>query len=196
MSDSEQEGVSRREMLTGGWRRLLRRKAPAEEPPRRFDALIRPPGALPDPDFANVCDRSGACVDACPAQAILSLTLPNDPADGTPHIVPSIQACVVCEDLACMSVCPSGALSPVSAQSIRMGLAEVRHDVCLRTSGEDCRLCVDFCPIGADALEIGLDRRVVVHQSACVGCGVCEMQCPTQPRAIFVRPPRKTGSPA
>ena len=195
MSESEQERVSRRDIFTGGWRRLLSRDAPADEPPPRFGTVIRPPGALPEPGFADVCDRSGACVDVCPAQAIRMLKLPNDPDDGTPHIIPAIQACVVCDDLACMSACPSGALSPVAAGAIRMGLAEVRHDVCLRMSGEDCRLCVDFCPFGAEALEIGADGRVVVHDSGCVGCGVCEMRCPTQPRAITIRPPGTACTP-
>jgi ferredoxin-type protein NapG len=51
-----------------------------------------------------------------------------------------------------------------------------------------CDLCVRTCPIkGAISLERGADGRMtpVVHE-ACVGCGVCEMACPTEPAAIVI----------
>ena len=34
--------------------------------------LLRPPGAIPEDDFLNTCVRSGACINSCPAQAILA----------------------------------------------------------------------------------------------------------------------------
>ena len=30
-------------------------------------------------------------------------------------------------------------------------------------------------------------RPIEVHEEGCVGCGVCEMYCPTEPRAIVVK---------
>ncbi len=51
-----------------------------------------------------------------------------------------------------------------------------------------CDLCVRACPIkGAISLDKAADGRMtpVVHE-ACVGCGVCEMVCPTAPPAIVV----------
>jgi ferredoxin-type protein NapG len=53
---------------------------------------------------------------------------------------------------------------------------------------EICDLCVRTCPIkGAISLEPlpGGFRTPVVHE-ACVGCGVCEMACPTEPAAIVI----------
>jgi ferredoxin-type protein NapG len=55
-----------------------------------------------------------------------------------------------------------------------------------------CDLCVRTCPIkGAITLEPLPDGRAtpVVHE-ACVGCGVCEMACPTEPAAIVIDPRR------
>lgn len=55
-----------------------------------------------------------------------------------------------------------------------------------------CDLCVRECPIeGAIALEpMSADpadaRRTPVVKASCVGCGVCEMMCPTEPVAIRV----------
>src|ERR1035437_868704 len=90
---------------------------PMHREPERF---LRPPGALAPGQFESVCCRSGNCVAACPANAILL-----DPhglvADGFPYIVAQTQSCVVCESLACMKSCPSGALKLVDRVEINMG---------------------------------------------------------------------------
>lgn len=55
-----------------------------------------------------------------------------------------------------------------------------------------CDLCVRQCPIeGAITFERMSDdpadrRRTPVVHDSCVGCGVCEMICPTEPAAIVV----------
>ena len=59
---------------------------------------------------------------------------------------------------------------------------------------ELCDLCVQACPIkGAISIEEvfapdGSQRRSPVVHEACVGCGVCEMICPTEPASIEVMP--------
>lgn len=59
---------------------------------------------------------------------------------------------------------------------------------------EICDLCVRECPIeGAISLQpagaSGEDRRFLpVITDKCVGCGTCEMMCPSQPAAIVVDP--------
>ena len=59
---------------------------------------------------------------------------------------------------------------------------------------ELCDLCAQACPIkGAITLEKGIGKDgkpkgiPVVHE-ACVGCGVCEMVCPTAPASIEIIP--------
>lgn len=158
--------------------------------------LLRPPGALPEPQFLETCLRCGNCSSVCPAEAI---TLYDDTRDrarlGTPHVMPGTMACVVCDDLSCMKACPSGALRLVDRFAIRMGIARVNEAVCLRTAGEDCRLCVDQCPIREEAIDI-VDGAVHVFRPTsdaghgCVGCGVCQQACPTTPKAIEVIPIR------
>ena len=123
----------------------------AEAPSHR--PLFRPPGALPEAAFLETCHRCGNCVKNCPANAIFPLeTLQPDLAN-TPYIDPEEQPCVICDSLACMYVCPSGALQPVYAEDIKIGIAVFSADTCLRTKDVDCTYCVDTCPIGADAIH-------------------------------------------
>ena len=146
--------------------------------------LLRPPGA--GPDFLELCSKCHACVEACPANAIF----PDRSSDGltasTPVIRADHQPCVVCDDLACMPACPTGALTLLTRDAIRMGVARVDWAQCERTHNVECTTCVELCPIGASALTIERDRIVV--GDGCVGCGVCEHACPTRPRAIVVEP--------
>lgn len=64
---------------------------------------------------------------------------------------------------------------------------------------ELCDLCVRECPIPkAISLEpMSADpadpRRTPVVHEACVGCGMCEMICPTEPAAIVIDIRRKWG---
>ncbi|GAB1392710.1 ferredoxin-type protein NapG [Rhodocyclaceae bacterium] len=59
---------------------------------------------------------------------------------------------------------------------------------------ELCDLCVQACPIkGAISIETvfapdGSQRKSPVVHEPCVGCGVCEMICPTEPASIEIIP--------
>jgi ferredoxin-type protein NapG len=65
---------------------------------------------------------------------------------------------------------------------------------------ELCDLCVRECPIkGAITLEpMSSDpndkRRTPVVHKECVGCGMCEMICPTEPASIVIDIRRKWGT--
>jgi ferredoxin-type protein NapG len=165
---------------------------PLHHEPERY---LRPPGAMPPGQFESVCSRCAKCVEVCPADAILL-----DPnglvADGFPYIVADTQACVVCDSLACMNSCPTGALKLIDRLDINMGTATVDHHQCLRDSGEPCTLCLDVCPVDGkteppspSALFISPDSgRIRVRKNVCIGCGLCESRCPTDPRAITIIP--------
>ncbi len=187
--------------ITGG--------APEDEPPdmpdmaqiyadplrRPAEVILRPPGAGPAEEFETLCSRCGGCVEVCPVKCI-QIDTSAQTGGGFPYIVPVVAPCVVCAELACMKACPTGALALVEKFQIRMGLARVDHRTCLRRNGEDCRLCLEACPIGADAILVSpTTGRVLVKSNGCVGCGMCEQTCPVQPAAISVHPPRRAPEP-
>lgn len=149
---------------------------------------LRPPGALPETTFLETCLRCGNCVEGCPANAIQPLQSDRSHLTETPYIDPNYQPCVICDSLECMQVCPSGALQPLSIHEIRIGLAEVNYDSCLRSSGINCRDCIESCPIGENAIRLDSEKRVEVRSAGCVGCGVCQYYCPTNPKSIVVQP--------
>lgn len=197
LDDLEPHG--RRRFFAAGLAKLLSPAAAYLE--KRFPAgrrlplpLLRPPGAMPEPEFLDTCYRCGSCADACPADAIALVRDGHETLIGTPYVDPNRQACVICDELACMKVCPSGALRLVDRLSIRMGLAVVDESVCVRSEGEDCRICIERCPLGETAIRLGGDGRInVVDPGAggtgCTGCGVCQQHCPTSPiKAIRIRP--------
>ncbi|MEE9274877.1 MAG: 4Fe-4S dicluster domain-containing protein [bacterium] len=152
--------------------------------------LLRPPGAVPESSFLEICIGGGECARACPAYAILLIPREDDPTRVAPVIRPADGACVLCEDLSCMKACPSGALTLVPREAIRIGIARVDPEECWSWSGQDdeCRDCVDKCPIGAGAIWIAKEEggRGPAVGDACTGCGLCEYHCPVYPGAIRV----------
>lgn len=150
--------------------------------------VLRPPGAVDEKRFLDTCYRCGNCVDVCPAKAIRATTSEDVNQSGTPYIDPDLAACVVCDELACMKACPSGALQQISNPArIRMGLAVVDPARCVRSRGENCTLCIDKCPLAEEAIQL-TDGAIEVLASGCVGCGSCQFYCPTTPKAIVVHP--------
>jgi MauM/NapG family ferredoxin protein len=170
---------------------LVKPQPPAYDPnawSQTYVRHLRPPGAVAEWRFPETCSRCGLCVQACPAHAI---KLDPLKAGGYPYIVAREQPCVVCDDLACMKACPTGTLSLLPRERIRIGLAVVDHHTCLRCDWDeqrpkqDCRQCIEVCPFGESA--IGLDSHGLSEvRSGCVGCGLCEHKCPTQPASIWV----------
>jgi ferredoxin-type protein NapG len=148
---------------------------------------LRPPGAIAEAMFSDTCARCGACIDACPRQAIKPLPMRFGNRAETPYIVPREAPCVLCNGLLCTTVCPSGALRRVSEpKDVRMGTAVVDAKRCLPWQDQQCSTCLTACPIPGALVADEKGRPKVT--AACTGCGICEYYCPTVPAAITIRP--------
>lgn len=160
---------------------IKHRDAPPEQAPApvRQDWL-RPPGAVEEALFLERCTRCSDCAKACPYQ-----TITFDRRDGTPVIFPDQVPCRLCDDFPCIAACATDALLPVeSPAEVRMGLAVVSHRLC--TAGQGCHACVSQCPTQALSMDFS-EMRLVVTDSRCVGCGLCEQVCKTVNDKIAIR---------
>ena len=70
-----------------------------------------------------------------------------------------------------------------------MRIAVVHHDRChpLKCGTE----CILYCPrvrTGDETIVIGDDRRIVISEELCVGCGICVKKCPFEALDIINLP--------
>ena len=72
---------------------------------------------------------------------------------------------------------------PKATERIKIEETEVNKEI--------CDLCVAYCPLGSEAIELDKveeGKFIPKVKDGCVGCGVCQMVCPTNPVAIVVKP--------
>ena len=72
----------------------------------------------------------------------------------------------------CTKICPVSALVSLVASANRTLRPRVRREACLRSSGIDCRVCVDVCPEQVDPHSARIPE--------CSKCGACVEACPAQ----------------
>jgi MauM/NapG family ferredoxin protein len=161
---------------------------------------LRPPGSSED-DMMKRCLRCGVCVNICPTRAIHpSGTGADYDAVWTPMVVPRLGYCdYICHR--CGQVCPTGAIPNLplpEKQRTVIGRAEIDENRCIPWSQSvNCIVCQEMCPLAEKAIELdditvanseGLEtvvRRPRVIVDRCIGCGLCEHQCPVSGEAAI-----------
>ncbi len=146
---------------------------------------LRPPGAIGEATFQNYCIRCRKCAEVCPYGSIHMTHGEWGIKMGTPVIYPRQTPCYLC--MKCPPVCPTGALEPITDKNaVKMGTAFIQTESCLAYNGVLCRACYERCPIYREAITLKEEIYPVVHPEKCVGCGICEHVCPTEPASIMV----------
>jgi MauM/NapG family ferredoxin protein len=164
-------------------------KAGAADP-----ALIRPPGALPETDFLRRCVKCGECMKVCLTGGLQPALLEGG-VEGlwTPLLVPRIGYCEYRCTL-CGQVCPTGAIAKLGLEEkakVKIGLAMIDPGRCLPYAhGTPCIVCEEVCPTPKKAIWLEeatawmsdgkavAVKRPHVDLDLCIGCGICETQCP------------------
>jgi len=152
---------------------------------------IRPPGIVPEEKFTALCMRCGNCMRACPKKIIF----PDVGQSGvagllTPVLKINPDYCAEwCNE--CTKVCPTGAIKRHSLEEkncIAIGVARIEKENCLSWSkSQMCMVCDEFCPFHAiKTIKGGLVPCPEVLPDICRGCGVCQVNCPAEKRAIIV----------
>ncbi|MCU0772147.1 MAG: 4Fe-4S dicluster domain-containing protein [Verrucomicrobia bacterium] len=172
--------------------------------------VIRPPGSVAEKDFLERCIKCDQCIRVCPTN-VLQPTLLEAGVEGfwTPILNMKLGYCELNCTL-CGQVCPTGAIQRVTIEEktgvgtfagqgpIRLGTAFYDHGRCLPWSMETpCVVCEEVCPVSPKAIysrEVTLTRRdgtpitlrqPYVDPALCIGCGICEHECPVTDEAAI-----------
>ena len=167
--------------------------------------VIRPPGSVEEDEFLARCIKCDQCLRVCPTNVLQPAALEAG-LEGlwTPVLNMKIGWCELNCTL-CGSVCPTGAIQRISIPEktgtgefagrgpVRLGTAFYDHGRCLPWSMDTpCVVCEEVCPTSPKAIyshEVtvtGRDgrpltlRRPRVDPSLCIGCGICQHECPVK----------------
>jgi MauM/NapG family ferredoxin protein len=160
--------------------------------------LIRPPGALPEPEFRAKCISCGVCVNVCHVMKYDALAVagPKDLRNfGTPYVKDMRDfPCTLCME--CPGKCPTGALKSTEKEKAVMGMALIDFGLCFGWNGDVCLSCSKACPLGARVFDFynGAWGNQPFINEHCVGCGMCVKYCPLGGSAIKVVTRKQYGT--
>lgn len=151
---------------------------------------LRPPGAVEEKRFMELCIRCARCIEVCPYESIERADVAEKLQIGTPYIHPVKRACYLC--MKCPSVCPTGALirDLTNPAEVRIGLAVINKKECLNYkyfeeevtgkvtgNAQICSTCYNVCPFTDEAIIM---EKFLLPETTdkCTGCGICVEKCP------------------
>ncbi|MDR9828539.1 4Fe-4S dicluster domain-containing protein [Vibrio sp. FNV 38] len=127
-------------------------------------SVPRPPKAIDEHLFQQICNGCGDCEIACPEQVI---SIEQDYA----CLNIDYGYCSQCGE--CGKVCLSGALHGNNSD---IGLRPIFNSGCQNAIVGDCTLCADRCP--KHAIKIVDFELPQIESSLCDGCSRCKQGCP------------------
>lgn len=160
----------------------------------RAHGFVRPPGAVAEKEFLKKCVRCGACMQACPTNAIHPAVFQAG-LEGiwTPILVPVNGYCEY-ECVRCTRVCPTHAIARLTLEEkkkFKIGTAVINRSACYTyADGYNCAVCEEHCPVPEKAIrfrEVEVNnfrgklkkvQQIYVVPDLCIGCGICENVCP------------------
>lgn len=172
--------------------------------------VIRPPGSVEEKEFLERCVKCDQCIRVCPTN-VLQPALLTAGVEGiwTPILNNKLGYCELNCTL-CGQVCPTGAIQKISIEEktgvgafaaqgpVRLGTAFYDRGRCLPWAMETpCVVCEEVCPVSPKAIfsrEVTFTKRdgtpitlrqPYVEPSKCIGCGICEHECPVADEAAI-----------
>ena len=172
--------------------------------------VIRPPGSVEEKEFLDRCIKCDQCIRVCPTN-VLQPAIFAAGIEGiwTPILNMKVGYCELNCTL-CGQVCPTGAIQRITIEEktgvgdfaaqgpVRIGTAFYDHGRCLPWSMETpCVVCEEVCPVSPKAIfsrEVTITKRdgtpitlrqPYVDPGLCIGCGICERECPVTDEAAI-----------
>ena len=161
-------------------RRLFLRGRVAEAAAPQAPAVQRPPWAVAEERFTQLCVRCHACIEDCPADVL------KIGDGGFPEVDFHAQGCDFCG--ACEAACEPQALNRAAAEAGQgastpaawPGWQVQIGPQCLALQKVECRMCADACEPRAIRFQpaLGGISQMVLNLAACTACGECVGVCP------------------
>ena len=135
---------------------------------------LRPPWAIAESLFTEICTNCGECISHCPTHIIKSARA------NFPVIDFSSGECLFCEQ--CVDVCKPQALLKSRQETPWSIKASINETTCIAYQGVECRSCFDPCETRAIQMppRLGGICIPVLNSNNCTGCGACFAVCPVQ----------------
>jgi ferredoxin len=152
--------------------------------------LIRPPGAIPEPEFQAACIRCSQCMKICPTNTLQPCLIESGFGGiWSPRLDTRLAACDQTCAL-CGTVCPTGAIRKLPLEEkkhAKLGTAAIDTGRCLVWAQDRlCLICDEQCPYNAIVFKWkDSSRKPFVVDTKCNGCGFCEKACPVQGRSAI-----------
>jgi ferredoxin len=172
----------------GGLLPLERKRKPLRATP------IIPAGADNIRQFRRKCTSCQLCISVCQNDVLR----PSSKFSSflQPHMSFERGYCRP-ECVKCSEVCPNGAIQPITPEeksATQIGYAVWNPELCVvLRDNVTCDLCSVRCPTAAITLidqdpdNPRLPKIPMIDNNRCIGCGACELFCPSRPySAIYV----------
>jgi len=150
--------IARRDLLSGRFQKTQTRP--------------RPPYAIPEAAFTDLCVGCPDCAVACEEDMI------KIDENALPVMRFGEAECTFCGE--CAKACTTGALDPAKARPWPY-VASIKRG-CLALNGIVCRTCGDQCDENAIKFTLMTGGRALpeVDEENCTGCGACAATCPNK----------------
>jgi ferredoxin-type protein NapF len=127
-------------------------------------ALPRPPHAVDETLFLELCNGCNACVEVCPTQVIAL-------QESKAYLDLDLNHCTLCGD--CADICDTHSLSKTQLRHI--DARPTISPTCNNYLSSPCRACSSSCP--ENAITIVKNEMPSVDSQRCIGCGLCRGAC-------------------
>lgn len=139
---------------------------------------LRPPWAIDESLFSEICDSCGECIKQCPTHII------RQARAGFPVVDFAEGECLFCEQ--CVDACKPRALLKTELKKPWAIKASINTETCIAHQGVECRSCYDPCEARAIMMppRLGGISIPVISSDSCTGCGACFTVCPVNAVSI------------